>query len=104
MHYVLIAEHTADLCPTANATTRKLLRETAPKIPGMAQEAGVTIVAGPFVNREHCTVAIVESDSAEKLDRFIVAARLPQWNNVRILPSLTMQQGLAEMDEMPAIF
>lgn len=104
MHYVLIAEHTADVCPTANATTRKLLLETAPRIPGMAQEAGVNILAGPFVNREHSTVVIVEADASEKVDRFLVAARLPQWNSVRVLPSLPMQQALAEIEEMPALF
>lgn len=104
MHYVLLAEHTADLCPTANATTRKLMLDTAPKIPGMAQEAGVTIVAGPFVNREHLTVVIVEADAAEKIDRFLVAARLPQWNSVRVLPSLSIQQAMGELEEMPALF
>jgi hypothetical protein len=104
MHYVLLAEHSADVCPTANAATRKLMLETAPRIPAMAQEAGVTIVAGPFVNREHLTVVVVEADSAEKVDRFLVAGRLPQWNSVRVLPSLPIQQALAEIEEMPALF
>ena len=104
MHYVLIAGHTADVCPTSNAKTRQLMLETAPKIPGMADQAGVRIVAGPYVNREHQTIVVVESDSAEKVDRFLVEARLPQWNSVRILPSLPIQEALAQIEEQPPLF
>jgi hypothetical protein len=61
-----------------------LLLEVAPQIPGIAQKHGVNIVAGPFVNREHLTVVIVETERAEALDDFLVDSRLNQWNQVRI--------------------
>jgi uncharacterized protein with GYD domain len=104
VHYILLATHSAEVCPTSNAAMRKLLTEMGPKIPGIAEKVGVTIVAGPYVNREHLTVAIVESDDAEKVDRFIVEARLAQWNTVRILPSKSIQEGMAELADQPAIF
>jgi uncharacterized protein with GYD domain len=48
----------------------------APQIPAMAEKHGVNIVAGPFVNREHTVVVVVETDRAEALDSFLVEARL----------------------------
>ena len=67
-----------------------LLLKIAPDLPHLAQQAGVDIVAGPFVNREHTVVVVVRSDTAENVDRFLTEARLPQWNSVRVLPSLTI--------------
>jgi hypothetical protein len=104
MHYVLLAEHTAEVCPSSNATTRDLLMQIAPQIPDIAQRNAVTIVAGPFVNREHVVVAVVEAATSEAVDRFLVESRLPQWNRMRILPSLTMQEGMTDIQANPTIF
>jgi hypothetical protein len=104
MHFVLLATHDPEICPTANAATRDLLFETAPHMPDLAQQAGVDIVAGPFVNREHVVVMVVRSDKAENVDRFLVEARLPHWNRVHVLPSLTMEEGLADIQAHTPIF
>jgi hypothetical protein len=61
MHFVLLATHTPETCPTSNSTTRELLLKVAPKIPNIAENSGVRFVAGPFVNREHMIVVIVET-------------------------------------------
>lgn len=104
MHFVLLATHTPDICPTANAATRDLMLKIAPDMPNLAQQAGVDIVAGPFVNREHTIVVVVQSDKVENVDRFLMEARLPQWNRVRVLPSLTMEEGLTEIRAQTPIF
>ncbi|MBT2491092.1 hypothetical protein J7E96_21730 [Streptomyces sp. ISL-96] len=104
MHFVLIATHTPEICPTSNATTRDLLLKTAPDMPNLAQKAGVDIVAGPFVNREHTIVAVVQSDKVENVDRFLMETRIPHWNRVRVLPSLTMEEGLTEVQAQTPIF
>lgn len=104
MHFVLLATHSPDICPTSNSKTREILLQTAPEIPNIAERSGVKIVAGPYVNREHITVLIVEADRAEDVDRFLVEARLPQWNSVRVLPSLPMEQGLKEVQEQTPVF
>ncbi|MEU1213869.1 hypothetical protein ABZ424_15890 [Streptomyces sp. NPDC005790] len=104
MHFVLLATHDPEVCPTANATTRDLMLKTAPDMPNLAQRAGVDIVAGPFVNREHTIVVVVRSDTAENVDRFLLEARLPHWNRVRVLPSLTMEEGLADIQAHTPIF
>jgi len=104
VHYVLLAEHDADNCPTSNAKTRDLLLKTGPEIPNVAQRNGVNIVAGPFVNREHIVVAVVEADRSDAVDRFIVESRLHQWNRVRILPSLPIDQGMKDVQDSTSLW
>jgi hypothetical protein len=104
MLFVLMAEHTAEVCPLSNATTKDLLLQIAPEIPNIAQRNGVTIVAGPFVNREHLVISVVEADRADSVDQFLHEARLAQWNSVRVLPSLSMAEGLKEIQESTSIF
>lgn len=104
MIYAVLGVHSPEVCPTSNARTRELLIETGPQIPKIAERHNVTIVAGPLVNREHTTVVIVEADRSEDLDAFLVESRLPQWNAVRILPSLTMQAAMEEIQGQPALF
>lgn len=104
MHYVIIGEHTAEVCPTSNAKTKALLLEIGPQIPKIAEQNGVKIVSGPWVNREHTTVVVVESDRAEGVDAFLVQARLQQWNRMRVIPSLPMEEGMKDIAEATSLF
>jgi hypothetical protein len=104
MHYVILAEHSAEVCPTSNAKTKALLLDLAPQIPKIAEKNGVKIVSGPFVNHEHMSVVIVETDSADSLDAFLVESRLPQWNRVRAIPSQPIAEGMKEVAEGTSLF
>ena len=104
MHYVLLGVHNPEVCPTSNSKTRELLLETAPQIPKIAENVGVTIVAGPYVNREHTTVVIVEASTGEALDRFLLESRLPQWNRMRVLPSVPLEVGMQDVETQPSLF
>lgn len=104
MHYVILASHSAEVCPTSNAKTKALLLEVAPEIPAIAGKHGVGIVAGPFANREHTVVVIVETARSEALDSFLVDTRLAQWNQVRILPSIPMEESMRELEEGTPLF
>ena len=72
--------------------------------PNIAQRNGVTLVSGPWVNREHVVVVVVEADQSEAVDRFIVESRLMQWNRIRILPSLSMEEGMKDVQEAKSLF
>ena len=39
-----------------------------------------------------------------EVDQFLVESRLHQWNSVRVLPSLPMQQGLEELQAQTPLF
>jgi uncharacterized protein with GYD domain len=104
MHFVLLGVHSAEVCPTSNAKTRDLMLKLGPEVPAIAERTGVNLVAGPFVNREHTMVAVVESDRAENVDRFLVETRLHQWNQIRILPSLPIEEGMKDVQEGTPLF
>lgn len=104
MHYVLLAEHTAEVCPTSNSKTRELLLEIGSQIPSIAEKHGVRLVAGPFVNREHLAVVIAEADRAEDIDEFLVESRLTHWNQVRVLPSQPIEQAMQEVQSSTPLF
>jgi len=104
MHFVVLGTHSAEVCPTSNAKTKALLLEIAPQVTALAEKHGVNIVAGPFANREHMLVVIVETDHAEALDSFVLESRLAQWNTVRILPSVPMEAAMQELQETTMLF
>lgn len=104
MYFVLLASHTPDLCPTSNSKTRDLMLKIMPETPGIAEKSGVKLMAGPFVNREHTIVAIVDAEKPENVDRFLVESRLVHWNAVRILPSLTLEEGMKEIQAATPVF
>jgi hypothetical protein len=104
VHYVLIASHNPENCPTSNAKTREVMLGMAEQIPTVAEHAGVTILSGPFVSREHTSVVVVEAKSGEDLDRFLLESRLSQWNSVRVVPSLPMQEAIEEIRAQPLVY
>jgi hypothetical protein len=104
MHFVVLGTHSAEVCPTSNAKTKAVLQEIAPQVSDLAQKHGVNIVAGPYANREHTLVVILETDRAEALDSFLVESRLSQWNQLRILPSVSMEAAMQELQEAPPLF
>ena len=104
MHFVLLAAHSAEVCPTSNQKTRDLMLKRFPEMPSIAERTGVNVVAGPYVNQEHMMVAVVESDRAENVDRFLVESRVSQWNTVRILPSLPAEEGMKDVEDADPIF
>jgi hypothetical protein len=104
MHFVLLGTHDADVCPLSNSKTRDLMLETAPKMPEIAEKSGVSMVAGPYVSDEHLVITVVETDKAEKVHQFLADARLNQWNTVRVVPVLTVQEGMKEIQEGTALF
>jgi len=104
MHFVVLGTHSPEICPQSNAKVQALLLEIGPQILNIAEKNGVNIVAGPFVNREHVIVTVVETERAEALDNFLVESRLAQWNELRILPSLSMQEGMQQVQEATPLF
>jgi uncharacterized protein with GYD domain len=104
MHFVVLGEHSPEVCPTSNAKTRALLLEIAPQMNNMADKHGVTLVSGPFANREHTVVMIVETDRADALDNFLVESRLAHWNKLRVLPSHPIDEAMREVQEGSSLF
>jgi hypothetical protein len=104
MLYVLLGEHSPETCPMSNATNRDLMVKGAPEFPHLAKRLNVKVVAGPFANREHVLVVVLESEKSEAVDEFIRESGLAQWNKVRILPSVPLEEGMKEIANSKSIF
>jgi uncharacterized protein with GYD domain len=100
--YVVRLTHTPDLCPTANAKVRERVVGGAAEIPKLAESVGVNIVTGPLVlASEHEAVAVVEADSAETVNEFVIQSGLLQWNSVRVSVAEALPVALTQIDRMP---
>ena len=102
--FAVIAEHPPDLCPTANAQTRKLLKEGAGQSPQLAEKLGVDIGTLRIFGPDHIILAVVEADDIDFVRNFALQSRLMQWNTVKIHATYSIEEAVAMIDEVEAIF
>jgi hypothetical protein len=102
--FAVTAEHPPELCPTANAQTRQILREGAGQIPQLAAKLGVNIGTLRVFGPDHIILAVVEADDIESVRSFALQSRLMQWNTVKIHATYSMEEAIAALDEVDTIF
>jgi len=102
--FALIAEHPPDLCPTSNAQTRQILKEGASQIPQLAEQLGVDIGTLRIFGPDHIILAVVEANDIEPVRNFALQSRLMQWNTVKIHATYSIDEAVAMIDEVEAIF
>jgi hypothetical protein len=105
--YVVIADHTPDICPSSNARTRAralegLGRERMPKL---LADLGLTFAVEPMhLDPGHRTIAIVEAPNVEAVVKFVNESGMSQWNTVEVCPTTPISEMMATLDESPIIF
>jgi hypothetical protein len=104
MQFVINARHSPDLCPTANAKIRQLLKQSAQEIPEIAKRLGVKVITVNVYGPDHEVMAVVEANGIEPVRDFAMQSRLVQWNTVNIDATWTLEEALAKADALPAIF
>ena len=102
--FAIIAEHPPDLCPTSNAQTRQIMQEGAGQIPQLAEQLGVNIVTMRIFGPDHIILAVVEADDIDSVRDFVFQGRLMQWNTVKIHATYSIEEAVAMIDEVEAIF
>ena len=102
--FAVIAEHPPELCPTANARTRQLMKEGAPQIPQLAEQLGVDIITLRVFGPDHILLAVVEATDIEAVRDFIFQSRLIQWNTTKIHATYSMEEALGRADDMEMMF
>ena len=102
--FAVIAEHPPNLCPTSNAQTRQMLKEGAGQIPQLAQQLGVDISTLRIFGPDHIILAVVEADDVESVRNFALQSRLMQWNTVKIHATYSIEEAVALVDDVDAIF
>jgi predicted RecB family endonuclease len=102
--FAVIAEHPPNLCPTSNAQTRQLLKEGASQIPQLAEQLGVEIGTLRIFGPDHIILAVVEADDIDSVRNFALQSRLMQWNTVKISATYSIEEAVAMIDDVEAIF
>ncbi len=104
MQFVIIAEHAPQLCPTANAKTREMMKQGSKEIPAVAKKLGVEILTIRVFGGDHIVLAIVEAKDIEKVRNFIMESRLIQWNTIKIHATWSMEEALEKAEKLPPLF
>ena len=102
--FAVIAEHPPELCPSSNAQTREMMNEGAGQMAQLAGRLGVTIVTLRVFGPDHIILAVVEADDIEAVRDFLFQSRLVQWNTTNIHATYSMDEALARVNELDAIF
>ena len=102
--FAVLAEHPPDLCPTSNARTRQILKEGASQIPQLAEQLGVEIGTLRIFGPDHIILLVVEADDIDSVRSFALKSRLMQWNTVKIQATYSIEEAVAMIDEVEAIF
>jgi len=100
--YVLRLIHASDQCPTSNSKIRERVQQGSPEMPKLAQKLGVKFTAGPYVlGAEHETIAVMEAESVEVIEDFLMQSGLIQWNIVKVSPAKLLQDALQDLNDCP---
>jgi len=102
--FAVLAVHPPNLCPTSNARTRQMLKQGAGQIPQLAEQLGVNILSLRVFGPDHIILAIVDSDDIDSVRDFALQSGLMQWNTVNIHATYSMEEALALVDKVEAIF
>jgi hypothetical protein len=102
--FAVLAEHPPNLCPTSNAQTRQMLKQGAGQIPQLADQLGVNILSLRVFGPDHIILAVVDSDDIDSVRDFALQSGLMQWNKVNIHATYSMEEAVALLDKVEAIF
>ena len=104
MQFVIVAEHPPQLCPSGNAQIREIMKRGAQQIPGLAQSLGIKIITMNVYGPEHVVIAVVEANDIETVRNFTLQSGLMQWNTVKVNATWSLEEALAKVEKIPAIF
>ena len=104
--YVILADHSPDICPSSNARTRaRAMQGLGQDLPKLAQDAGVRFEVAPLhIDPGHRTVAVVEAPSIEVVTQLLYDVGLTQWNTVEVHPVTPVSEMMARVEDFPIIF
>jgi hypothetical protein len=81
-----------------------MLKQGAGQIPHLAEQLAVDILTLHVFGPDHIILAVVESDDIDSVRDFALQSGLMQWNTVKIHATYSMEEALALVDKVEAIF
>jgi len=104
MQYLIVAQHPPELCPSGNAKIRELATQGGEAMPALAEKLGVNILATYVPMTNHQVIIAVEADDANSAREFAWQGRLSQWNTVEIIQTVSFEEAITRVQELPTIF
>jgi sugar phosphate isomerase/epimerase len=104
MQFLIAGHHPPDLCPSANASIRKLASEGGREIPALAERLGVKVNATYVPMTNHMVFVAVEADTIEAVREFTWQGRLSQWNTCEIYAVSTLEEAIERVQELPTVY
>jgi hypothetical protein len=104
MQFVVIAQHSPELCPTSNAKTREMLKEGATQIPELAKKLDLNILTIRVFGPDHIVLAVIEGDDIEAVRDFLFESRLVQWNTTKVHATYSLEEALEKAEALPTMF
>jgi hypothetical protein len=104
--YVILADHSPDICPSSNAKSRaRAMEGLGQNLPNLAAEAGVVFEVQPLhLDPGHRTISVVQAPSVEAVAKLVYDSGLSQWNTVEVYPVTPVADLMARIDEFPIVF
>ena len=104
--YAILAEHSAEVCPTSNSKSRvRAIQGLGQDMPRLAAEASITFVTGPLhLDPSHRFIAVVDAPNIEAVTQLVHATGMSQWNTVEVCPVLPLADMMGDLDAFPIVF
>jgi hypothetical protein len=105
-HYVILADHSPDICPSSNARSRaRAIQGLGQALPTLSAEAGITFLTGPLhLDPGHRTVSVVDAPNVEAVTQLVYATGLSQWNTVEVCPTTPVADMMDNLEQFPIVF
>lgn len=76
----------------------------ADQIPQLAEDLAVNILTLRVFGPDHIILAVVESEEIDSVRDFALQSGLMQWNTIKVHATYSLDEALALVDKVVAIF
>jgi len=104
--YVILTDHSPDICPSSNNKSRaRAIDGMGQQLQTLAADAGITFTT-PLLHLDpsHRMVAVVDAPNIEAVTELAYATGLTQWNTVEVYPVTPAADFMANLDAFPIVF
>ena len=103
MQYVILGQHTPDLCPTSNAKIRQQVQHMLTQLDAAQKKHNVHVLSGHVLGVSHKMVVLTEAPNVEAVRDFVMETGLVQWNSVEIYPSWGLDEAMKQASALTPI-
>jgi hypothetical protein len=103
MDFVIVMEHSPDLCPHSNAVARKQF-ERIPEFNETAKQMGIEMVFGGIPVPEHKAFIVLKAASFETVRKLMVESGLVQTNTIKIYRTESFEEFGNEIKNSVPLF